>query len=171
MKLPLLVKEEKRGKGISRNVLRDDLRHASYLNCLREGKEQKHKMTQIRSDHHHLKICDTLKTSLSANDTKRFICDDGITTMAFGHVKARGCSLLDNIDQSFTTDLNENTLTSEPQENDVEELDKTIQIQPEQIDVTKPPCSVMNVIKQWFTKLLSGLLTRISHILQFFTNK
>jgi len=163
--------EEKRAKGVSRVVVRDDLRHASYLQCLREGKEQKHKMTQIRSDHHHLKICDTLKTSLSANDTKRFICDDGITTMAFGHVKARGRSLLDNIDQSFTTDLNENTLTSEPQENDVEELDKTIQIQPEQIDVTKPPCSVMNVIKQRFTKLLSGLLTPISHILQLFTNK
>jgi hypothetical protein len=136
-------KEEKRAKGVSRVVVRDDLRHASYLQCLREGKEQKHQMTQMRSDHHHLKICDTLKTSLSANDTKRFICDDGITTMAFGHVKARGYSLTDNIDQSFTTDLN----------------------------VTEPPCSVMNVIKQRFTKLLSGLLTPISHILQLFTNK
>ena len=72
--------------------------------------------------------------------------------MAFGHVKAREYSLTDNIDRSFTIDLNENTLTTESQE----ELDKTIQIQPEQFE---PPFSAMNVIKRWFTKLLSGLLT------------
>jgi hypothetical protein len=67
-------------------------------------------MIRIKSDAHHLKIIDTLKTGLSANDTKRFICNDGITTIAFGHydIKAREYSLSNDIllelDQPFTTE-------------------------------------------------------------------
>ena len=42
-------------------------------------------MNSIRSDHHKLFTYNINKIGLSAFDDKRFILDDGITTLAHGH--------------------------------------------------------------------------------------
>ena len=42
-------------------------------------------MNSIRSDHHALFTYNINKIGLSAFDNKRYILDDGITTLAHGH--------------------------------------------------------------------------------------
>ena len=44
----------------------------------------RHKMNTIRSDHHVLSSYQ-IKTILSCYDDKRYILDDGITSLAYGH--------------------------------------------------------------------------------------
>jgi len=88
-------KEDRRVKGISRPVVKHDIRHEMFMSCLLDGVEKKHEQMQIRSDHHHLGRSDhhhlglykSSKVSLSPNDTKRYICADGITTLAYGHYR------------------------------------------------------------------------------------
>ena len=47
----------------------------------------RHKMNTIRSDHHQISSYQINKTSLSCYDDKRYILDDGITSLAYGHCK------------------------------------------------------------------------------------
>ena len=43
-------------------------------------------MKTIRSHNHNIKSYDITKYSLSCFDNKRFILEDGITTLAYGHL-------------------------------------------------------------------------------------
>ena len=45
-------------------------------------------MNMLRSYNHQIYGINVNKTSLSPLDTKRWILDDGINTLAFGHFKA-----------------------------------------------------------------------------------
>ena len=45
----------------------------------------RHKMNTIRSDHHQISSYQINKTSLSCYDDKRYILDDGISSLAYGH--------------------------------------------------------------------------------------
>ena len=45
----------------------------------------RHKMNTIRSDHHQISSYQINKVSLSCHDDKRYILDDGITSLAYGH--------------------------------------------------------------------------------------
>ena len=62
------------------------------LDCLFEGKTFKHQMNMLRSHNHQIYGINVNKTSLSPLDTKRWIFDDGINTLAFGHFKVEGGS-------------------------------------------------------------------------------
>ena len=44
-------------------------------------------MRTIQSDHHQISSYQINKTSLSCYDDKRYILDDGITSLAYGHCK------------------------------------------------------------------------------------
>ena len=46
-------------------------------------------MKSIRSDHHNVFTFQMNKIALSAFDDKRWILDDGITTLAHGHYKTK----------------------------------------------------------------------------------
>ena len=46
-------------------------------------------MKTIRSDYHNLFTFKTNKIALSAFDNKRWILDDGISTLAHGHYKTK----------------------------------------------------------------------------------
>ena len=81
--------EKKTAKGISKSVTQREIRHADYVHCLFIKAPQEHSMTQIRSVNHQLQTVKLTKTSLSPYDDKRYILEDGVSTLAHGHYKTR----------------------------------------------------------------------------------
>lgn len=62
-----------------------EIRHQDYKTCLFEKQPQMARMNQIRSENHQLYTVTLNKTSLSPYDDKRYILEDGITTLAHRH--------------------------------------------------------------------------------------
>jgi len=75
----------RKAKGVVRTVVKKDLRHELYKQCLDEHKEMKHKKIVIRSRGRQMGVYEQHKTSLSPLYTKKWIAADGITTRAYGH--------------------------------------------------------------------------------------
>lgn len=75
--------EKKTAKGIKKSVTKRDIRHEDYKNKL----PQQHSMVQIRGKEHQLQTVQLTKTSLSPYDDKRFLLEDGCTTLAHGHYR------------------------------------------------------------------------------------
>ena len=65
--------------------MKNRLTFDDYESCLINMNTQIVRMNSIRSDHHKLFTYNINKIGLSALDDKRFILDDGITTLAHGH--------------------------------------------------------------------------------------
>ena len=79
--------ESKKCKGIKKRVVEKTITHEDYITCLLTGKEQLRKMNIIRSYEHEVYTEEVNKVALSAEDDKRYIMDDGIHTLAWGHYK------------------------------------------------------------------------------------
>ena len=75
----------KKAKGVTRTVVKKDLRHELYKQCLDEHKEMKHAQAVIRSHGHQMGVYEQVETSLSPLDTKKWITPDGMKTRAYGH--------------------------------------------------------------------------------------
>ena len=75
----------KRAKGVKKSVLRKTIQHDDYRTCLLEKKVYARDMPGLRSYNHVIKGETVRKVALAPLDTKRYILDDGITTLAFGH--------------------------------------------------------------------------------------
>ena len=78
-------KEKKTGKGIKKSVLKKEMRHQDFKDCLMEKREFQHSMMNFRSKQHQLFTVKQTKKSLSPFDDKRYILEDGYTTRAHGH--------------------------------------------------------------------------------------
>ena len=72
-------------KGVKKNVVKKSITHDDYKNCLFTRREQSRKMNVIRSHHHDIFTEEVNKIALSADDDKRVIQLDGISTLAYGH--------------------------------------------------------------------------------------
>ena len=79
------TEEIRKAKGVKKNVVKNQITHQNYLNCLFEGETFKHSMDMLRSYNHQIYGIKVNKTSLSPLDTKRWIDDDGVNTLAYGH--------------------------------------------------------------------------------------
>ena len=77
----------KKCKGITKSVVKKSITHEDYKTCLFTGKEQLRKMNIIRSHKHDVYTEEINKVALSSNDDKRYILDDGINTLAWGHYR------------------------------------------------------------------------------------
>ena len=77
--------DKKKGKGIKKSVLKKEVKHQDYKDCLFERKEYQHSMMGFRSDKHQVYTQKQTKKSLSPFDDKRYILQDGYTTRAHGH--------------------------------------------------------------------------------------
>jgi Rho termination factor, N-terminal domain len=75
----------KKCKGIKRNVVKTQITHADYKNCLVGKTEEYRRMNVIRSHRHDMYTEEINKIALSADDDKRVIMADGIHTVAIGH--------------------------------------------------------------------------------------
>ena len=71
-------------KGVQK-VLKKTLHHDKYLQCLQTGVSSRAPMTRIHSANHQIQVTTTNKTALSCFDDKRFILDNGIDTLPYGH--------------------------------------------------------------------------------------
>lgn len=82
--------QEKRAKGISREVMeKQSMCHEMYKKCIhaRSYEVHKEKMHGIRSKNQILYTEEYTKKTLSPNDTKVYILDDGIHTLPYGHYR------------------------------------------------------------------------------------
>ena len=80
-------KEQKKCKGIKKNVTENNITFKDYETCLFTNTEQLRKMNVFRSRLHDVYTEEVNKIALSANDDKRVILQDGVHTMAYGHFK------------------------------------------------------------------------------------
>ena len=82
-------KNEKTAKGVRKDVIKKNITHENYEDCLLNGKQTLHSMRTIRSDHHQLGSYELNKISLSFFDDKRYIHEDGIYGYAYGHYQIK----------------------------------------------------------------------------------
>ena len=80
-------KEEKKCKGIKKSVIKKNISFENYKECLFSEKPQMRKMNVIRSHKHEIFSETVNKIALSANDDKRIILEDKISTLSYGHYK------------------------------------------------------------------------------------
>ena len=78
-------KNEKTAKGVRKYVIKKNITHENYKDCLLNRKQMLHSMRTIRSDCHQIGSYQLNKISLSCFDDKRYILEDGITSYAYGH--------------------------------------------------------------------------------------
>lgn len=78
---------KKTAKGISK-VVKIQLSHSDYRLTLHQQSSERHEMTRIHNHLHRLYTIKLNKISLCAYDDKRFILDDGINTLAYGHINS-----------------------------------------------------------------------------------
>jgi len=76
--------EEKKCKGVKRNVIRNRISFNDYKDVLFSGKEVLRAMNVIRSRQHNLSTEQVNKIALSANDDKRIIQPNKIQTLDNG---------------------------------------------------------------------------------------
>ena len=79
--------KEKKCKGIKKSVIKNKISFENYKECLFSEKPQMRKMNVIRSHKHEIFSETVNKIALSANDDKRIIMKDKISTLSYGHYK------------------------------------------------------------------------------------
>ena len=80
-------KNIRKAKGVKKNVIVKEITHEHYKEALFERRQFMHKMKILRSEGHEMYGMCMNKISLSPFDTKRWIADDGIRTLAYGHFR------------------------------------------------------------------------------------
>ena len=78
-------KNIRKAKGVKKYVIEKEITHEHYKEALFERKQFMHKMKILRSEGHEIYGMCMNKISISLFDTKRWIADDGIHTLAYGH--------------------------------------------------------------------------------------
>ena len=80
-------KEVKKTKGVSKSVVKHAISHANCINCLVNEKIYLHRMKAIQSIKHKVYTIEQNKKSLVPYDDKRFLLNDGINTLPYGHYR------------------------------------------------------------------------------------
>ncbi len=75
----------RKAKGVKKYVVKKQILHENYKETLLDQTVFHHGMNTLRSINHQLYGLHVNKLSLSPFDSKRWIADDGINTLAFGH--------------------------------------------------------------------------------------
>ncbi|KAE9542999.1 hypothetical protein AGLY_002910, partial [Aphis glycines] len=80
-------KEIKKSKGVKKNVVENKLCFDDFKNCLLTKKPKYVRQNLFRTKKHDIFTVEQNKKALSVYDDKRFILDNGIDTLAWGHYK------------------------------------------------------------------------------------
>ncbi|GFS10029.1 hypothetical protein ElyMa_006636600 [Elysia marginata] len=75
----------KKAKGVRKNVVKKHIRHEQYKEALFSKKTFRHGMNVLRSKKHHIYGEYLNKISLSPYDSKRWIAENGVDTIAYGY--------------------------------------------------------------------------------------
>ena len=81
--------ENKKCKGIKKQVVENSITYEDYKTCLTTGKELLRKQNILRSYNHEVYTEEINKVALLSLDDKRYILSDGIHTLAWGHYKIK----------------------------------------------------------------------------------
>ena len=76
-----------RNLGVSRRYILKHLHHKDYLRTLKETESTIATFSTLLYQKQQMKTIELTKKCLSAFDDKRYILNDGITTLAYGHYK------------------------------------------------------------------------------------
>ena len=77
--------ENKKCKGVKKQVVEENITHEDYKTCLLTGKELLRKQNILRSYDHEVYTEEVNKIALSAADDKRYLLTDSFDTLAWGH--------------------------------------------------------------------------------------
>ncbi|KAE9522748.1 hypothetical protein AGLY_016857 [Aphis glycines] len=80
-------KEIKKSKGVKKNLVENKLCFDDFKNCLLTKKPKYVRQNLFRTKKHDIFTVEQNKKALSVYDDKRFILDNGIDTLAWGHYK------------------------------------------------------------------------------------
>ena len=78
-------KNGKTAKDVRKYVIKNNITHENFKDCLLNGKQMLHSMRTIKSECHQIGSYKLNKISFSCFDDKRYILDDGIHSYAYGH--------------------------------------------------------------------------------------
>ncbi len=78
-------KEDKKLKGIPKNIVKRKIKFEDYKESLERNKVFKHSFNTLRSDKHNMFLSNVEKCSLSPFDDKRYILSNGINTLPYGY--------------------------------------------------------------------------------------
>ena len=85
-----LSKSQKKAKGIKKHFVNKHVRHQQFVDVLRRATEHTtSKFRCFRSTKHVINTVEMSKLCLCAFDDKRYILDDGVRTLAYGHYSLR----------------------------------------------------------------------------------
>ena len=76
-------------KGVKRYFVNKNVKHEHYVNCLETGIGTSASFNMIRSRKHVLQTVNLTKSCLSCMDDKRYLLNDGIRSLAYGHYKIK----------------------------------------------------------------------------------
>ena len=79
------ILEVKKLKGIQKSVVMGNINFDNYYECLFEKREHYADTTSLRSFKHQIKTLSARKKALVPFDDKRYLLQDGITSIPFGH--------------------------------------------------------------------------------------
>ena len=82
-------KNTKTCKGVCKHTIKNNITIDDYRDTLFSSTEKTHSMKSIKPHNHIIKSCEITKCSLSCFDNKRYILEDGITTLAYGYLVGR----------------------------------------------------------------------------------
>ena len=85
LKNPDKLHEKKALKSIKRYVKDKLITHDDYKECLFSGKTKRTEMNTLRSRNHVVETVNQRKIALAFFDDKRYMLDDGITSLPFGY--------------------------------------------------------------------------------------
>ena len=71
-------------KGVQKSV-KKSLNHDVFRECLFTKQPVTRTMTQLRSSSHQICVNEIEKVAISCFDDKRFLLDDGLASLAYGH--------------------------------------------------------------------------------------
>jgi hypothetical protein len=85
---PHFESEDKKAKGVKKSVVKKDLCFDDYVESLQLGVIKKDVVQRlIRSQKHQLYSIEQKRIGLNPIDMKRWVCNDGVHTYAFGHYR------------------------------------------------------------------------------------
>ena len=88
------VTEKKVAKGVKKSTINKDLRFDQYKDVLFNETKQMNTMNLFRSDRHNVFTSKINKTTLSCYGDKRFLLNDGISSLPYGH---KDCTVDDEL--------------------------------------------------------------------------
>jgi len=88
LKVPKDKKQSKiKVKGVKKSYTKKNVSHEQFLHVLRDQKSTYSRFRTFRSRNHRLQTVEIKKRCLNAFDDKRYIQNDGVRTLAYGHYR------------------------------------------------------------------------------------